>query len=480
MDETLNARAQTALLVEEFGLLFEADGRHAHGRARDPAWLLLAEPPVQSLTEIAEGLGVSKAAVSSVRPRCSSSPAPWNASASPDSAATSTASTPRQARGHPAPRPRRTLWSASSTAASNSSPAKTRRSPTTCSCASCARSPTSSRPRSPASSPAGRPPGGYRRPRPPAPTHPLQHPGGIHVSWLTKMSLRNRSIVGLAVLAVILVGAFAITSLKQELIPDLTFPYLTVFTVDQGASPTRRRAQRHHAARAGDQDHQRRQGVRLVLQRGHEHHHRPVRVRHGHEGQGGRGPAGRVRACRRAPTTAQAPQVAALNFNTMPVVQLAVSSSLPPQQLATLLGTQVVPRLQAIPGVQAVTLSGVQQMQLQIQLKPTKVARARRLAHADRDRASAGQPHHRRGHASRPAASSTRSPSPPGADHAGHREPGDGAAARPPAAAVGGAGRRGGGRRRRRDRRRGGSGHAAATRRSPSATSPQSRSPRRR
>ena len=74
------------------------------------------------------------------------------------------------------------------------------------------------------------------------------------------------------------------------------------------------------------------------------------------------------------PATAMAPEVAALNFNSMPVVQLAVSSTLPPQQLAGLLGTSVVPKLQAIDGVQAVTLSGVQQMQLNIQLKPAKVA----------------------------------------------------------------------------------------------------------
>ena len=72
------------------------------------------------------------------------------------------------------------------------------------------------------------------------------------------------------------------------------------------------------------------------------------------------------------PATAQAPEVAALNFNSMPVVQLAVSSSLPAQQLATLLGTRVVPRLQAIEGVQAVTLSGVQQMQVEIRLKARK------------------------------------------------------------------------------------------------------------
>ena len=75
------------------------------------------------------------------------------------------------------------------------------------------------------------------------------------------------------------------------------------------------------------------------------------------------------------PQTAMPPDVAALNFGSMPVVQLAVSSSLPPQALATQLGTQVVPTLQGIPGVQAVTLSGVQQMQMQIQLKAAKVAR---------------------------------------------------------------------------------------------------------
>jgi len=57
------------------------------------------------------------------------------------------------------------------------------------------------------------------------------------LSWLTKIALRNRSIVGLAVLAVLVFGAFAITGLKQELIPDLTFPYLTVFTVAPGSSP---------------------------------------------------------------------------------------------------------------------------------------------------------------------------------------------------------------------------------------------------
>ena len=50
-------------LIEEFGLLHEQmGGTRMTGRVS--GWLLLCEPPVQSLTEIADGLGVSKAAVS--------------------------------------------------------------------------------------------------------------------------------------------------------------------------------------------------------------------------------------------------------------------------------------------------------------------------------------------------------------------------------------------------------------------------------
>jgi DNA-binding transcriptional regulator GbsR (MarR family) len=62
MDDRERTRAER-LLVEEYGLLFEEmGGTRMEGRIM--AWLLLAAPPEQSLTEIAQGLGVSKAAVS--------------------------------------------------------------------------------------------------------------------------------------------------------------------------------------------------------------------------------------------------------------------------------------------------------------------------------------------------------------------------------------------------------------------------------
>ncbi len=62
MDERRQAR-EVRLLAEEFGLLHEEmGGTRMNGRVN--AWLLLCDPPVQSLTEIATALGVSKAAVS--------------------------------------------------------------------------------------------------------------------------------------------------------------------------------------------------------------------------------------------------------------------------------------------------------------------------------------------------------------------------------------------------------------------------------
>ncbi len=194
------------------------------------------------------------------------------------------------------------------------------------------------------------------------------------MSWLTKMSLRNRSIVGLAILAVLVVGAYAITSLKQELIPDLTFPYLTVLTVDQGSSPadverdvtTPIEQALKTSSGIKEFDSFSNDGLSIITVQyefGTDMKAKEAEVQQSVSG-----------VQQMLPATAMAPQVAALNFNSMPVVQLAVSSSLPPEQLATLLGTRVVPRLQAIDGVQAVTLSGVQQMQLNIQLKPEKVA----------------------------------------------------------------------------------------------------------
>ena len=62
MDQRTRAEEQRRL-VEDFGLLYEQMGVTRMG-GRVSGYLLTCDPPVQSLTQIAEALGVSKAAVS--------------------------------------------------------------------------------------------------------------------------------------------------------------------------------------------------------------------------------------------------------------------------------------------------------------------------------------------------------------------------------------------------------------------------------
>jgi len=195
------------------------------------------------------------------------------------------------------------------------------------------------------------------------------------VSWLTKISLRNRSIVVLAVLAVVLLGVFGVTSLKQELIPDLTFPYLTVVTVAPGSSATdvetRVTAPIEQAVKTTSDVKEfvsySNEGMSILTieyEFGTDMEAKQAEVQQAVSG-----------VQQALPATALAPEVAALNIGSLPVVQLAVTSDLPPKAVAGLLQSVVAPRLQEIPDVQAVTLSGVTQQQLVIELKPEEVLR---------------------------------------------------------------------------------------------------------
>ncbi len=195
------------------------------------------------------------------------------------------------------------------------------------------------------------------------------------MSWLTKTSLHNRSIVVLAALAVVLLGLFGITSLKQELIPDLTFPYLTVVTVAPGSSAS---DVERNVTTPVEQAVKTTSDVKEFVSYSNEglsiltieyEFGTDIDAKQAEVQQAVSG------VQQLLPQGAMAPEVAALNFNALPVVQLAVTSDLPPQQIAALLQSKVVPRLQAIPDVQAVTLSGLTQQQLQIRLDPAEVLR---------------------------------------------------------------------------------------------------------
>jgi HAE1 family hydrophobic/amphiphilic exporter-1 len=57
------------------------------------------------------------------------------------------------------------------------------------------------------------------------------------VHFLSVFSLRNRALIALITVVVAFFGSLALTNLKQELIPSLTFPQLVVVTAYPGASP---------------------------------------------------------------------------------------------------------------------------------------------------------------------------------------------------------------------------------------------------
>ncbi len=54
---------------------------------------------------------------------------------------------------------------------------------------------------------------------------------------LTSLSLRQRSVVLLATILIAIIGAFGVTQLKTELLPDINIPVITVITTYPGAGP---------------------------------------------------------------------------------------------------------------------------------------------------------------------------------------------------------------------------------------------------
>ena len=57
------------------------------------------------------------------------------------------------------------------------------------------------------------------------------------MSWLSRISLANRKLAALITIIVVAFGAYAASSLKQQLIPNISFPAVTVTATYAGASP---------------------------------------------------------------------------------------------------------------------------------------------------------------------------------------------------------------------------------------------------
>ncbi|WP_320775131.1 efflux RND transporter permease subunit [Streptomyces sp. CRN 30] len=195
------------------------------------------------------------------------------------------------------------------------------------------------------------------------------------MSWLSRFSLAQRALIGLMSIIAIVFGAIAIPQLKQQLLPTIELPMVSVLAPYQGASPDVVEKQvvepLEDSLEAVD-------GVTGVTSTAAEG--TAVIMATFDYGPGTDTLVGNVQqAVNRArvmlPDSVD-PQVVAGSTDDLPAVVLAVTSDQDQQALAERLDQTVVPELEGIDGVGQVTVDGVRDLQVTVTPDDADLARA--------------------------------------------------------------------------------------------------------
>ncbi|SFW89463.1 efflux RND transporter permease subunit [Amycolatopsis australiensis] len=195
------------------------------------------------------------------------------------------------------------------------------------------------------------------------------------MSVLARLSLRNRSLIGLLALVVVGFGAFALPQIKQQLFPSLQFPQAQIVTAYTGASPDavdRQVTEPLEGALQGLK------GLEEVTSTSSDGVSRVVtKFAFGTDLDAAvqqiQQVVNQVRP--RLPQNSE-PSVSAGSTDDLPVVLVAAGTSGDPQDLAPALTDQVAPELRKIDGVRTVTVTGVRQPRVTIALDYAKLAAA--------------------------------------------------------------------------------------------------------
>ena len=195
------------------------------------------------------------------------------------------------------------------------------------------------------------------------------------MSFLARLSLKNRSLIALATIAILLIGAIVIPTLKQELFPSLDFPAVSVVTVYAGASPS---IVEHDVTNPLEQSVQgiagiqqmtsySNQGVSIIV----------VQYNFGTDiNQASQTLTQHLNQAQASLPSGITPQVQTFSVDSLPVIQLAVTSSEDPVTLAAQVKQEVVPVLQGIDGVANASVTGVHQQIVTVTLDLKKVQAA--------------------------------------------------------------------------------------------------------
>ncbi|MYW66167.1 MMPL family transporter [Streptomyces sp. SID8379] len=196
------------------------------------------------------------------------------------------------------------------------------------------------------------------------------------MSWLSRFSLAQRALIGLMSIIAIVFGAIAIPQLKQQLLPTIELPMVSVIAPYQGASPDVVEKQvvepLENSIDAVD-------GITGITSTASEGN--AVVMASFDYGSGGTQPL--VADVQQAVNRARAqlpddvdPQVVAGSTDDIPTVVLAVTSDKDQQALADQLDKTVVPSLKDIDGVGQVSVDGVRDLQVNVTPNQKKMAAA--------------------------------------------------------------------------------------------------------
>ncbi|MFI6032723.1 efflux RND transporter permease subunit [Streptomyces sp. NPDC051315] len=195
------------------------------------------------------------------------------------------------------------------------------------------------------------------------------------MSWLSRFSLAQRALIGLMSIIAIVFGAIAIPQLKQQLLPTIELPMVSVLAPYQGASPDVVEKQVVEPIEDNLEAVDGITGVTSTASEGNA----LIMASFDYGNDTKQLVADVQQAVNRArvqlPDSVD-PQVVAGSTDDMPTVVLAVTSDQDQQALADRLDRTVVPALKDIDGVGQVTVDGVRDLQVTVTPDDAKLTRA--------------------------------------------------------------------------------------------------------
>ncbi|OKI89952.1 efflux RND transporter permease subunit [Streptomyces sp. CB02414] len=195
------------------------------------------------------------------------------------------------------------------------------------------------------------------------------------MSWLSRFSLAQRALIGLMSIVALVFGAIAIPQLKQQLLPTIELPMVSVLAPYQGASPDVVEKQVVEPIEDSLEAVDGISGITATASEGNA----VIMASFDY----GNGTQQLVADVQQAVNRARAqlpddvdPQVVSGSTDDIPTVVLAVTSDKDQQALADQLDKTVVTELKDIDGVAQVMVDGVRDVQVTVTPDPAKLARA--------------------------------------------------------------------------------------------------------